>query len=64
MTEVVLGVDIGTTATKVVAVDDSGAVRAAAQADHALEEPHPGEAVQRPDAILDAVLRSLAEVSG
>ena len=61
--EVVLGVDVGTTATKVVAVDVSGAVRAAAQAAHALEEPHPGEAVQRPEAILDAVLRSIAEVS-
>jgi gluconokinase len=64
MTEVVLGVDIGTTATKVVAVDGSGEVRAAAQAAHALEEPHPGEAVQRPDEILDAVLRSIAEVGG
>ena len=61
--EVVLGVDVGTTATKVVAVDGDGGVRAMAQAGYPLEEPRPGEAVQEPRAILDAVLRTIAEVA-
>jgi gluconokinase len=61
--EVVLGVDIGTTATKVIALDTEGMLRSTAHAGYPLEEPNPGEAVQHPDAILDAVLRSLAEVS-
>jgi gluconokinase len=58
---VVLGVDIGTTATKVVAVDGTGAALAAARAGYPLEEPRPGEAVQRPEAILAAVTRTVTE---
>jgi gluconokinase len=61
--EVVLGIDIGTTATKVTAIDAGGTVHATAAAGHPLEEPNPGEAVQPPEAILDAVMRSLAEVA-
>ncbi|HEY2704017.1 MAG TPA: gluconokinase, partial [Candidatus Dormibacteraeota bacterium] len=60
--EVVLGVDIGTTATKVTAVDPGGTVHAVASAGYPLEEPNPGEAVQAPTAIVEAVTRSLAEV--
>lgn len=60
--EVVLGVDVGTTATKVVAVDAEGNVVAGAQGGYPLEEPHAGEAVQDPRAILDAVLDGVAEV--
>jgi gluconokinase len=63
VSEVVLGVDVGTTATKVVAVDASGAVRAGASSENPLEEPHPGEAVQQPDVIVESVLRSIAEVT-
>jgi gluconokinase len=61
---VVLGVDIGTTATKVLAIDAAGTPHASAQRGHPLEEPHPGEAVQRPEVILDAVLECVAEVAG
>jgi gluconokinase len=61
--EVVLGVDIGTTATKVVAVDASGALQVMARAGYPLEEPRPGEAVQRPEAILAAVTRTVAEAA-
>ncbi|MGH7747584.1 MAG: FGGY family carbohydrate kinase, partial [Candidatus Dormibacteria bacterium] len=62
-TEVVLGIDIGTTGTKVVAVDAGGTLRSSARFGYALEEPNPGEAVQQPAAILEAVLLGLAEVS-
>jgi gluconokinase len=61
--EVVLGVDIGTTATKVVAVDGSGTARGAAETGYPLEEPQPGQAVQQPQAILDAVVRTVGEAA-
>jgi gluconokinase len=53
--DVVLGVDIGTTATKVVAYDASGAARASASTDYPLRQPQPGAAVQDPDEVGAAV---------
>jgi gluconokinase len=61
--EVVLGVDIGTTAAKAVAVDATGAMHASARAGYPLEEPRPGEAVQRPESILAAVMATVAEAA-
>ncbi len=60
--EVVLGVDIGTTSTKVVAYDTSGQARHSHSAGYPLEEPHPGHAEQDPALILDAVMESVREV--
>jgi gluconokinase len=57
---VVLGVDIGTTSTKVVAFDPSGAAWGDHTVGYPLEEPEPGEAVQDPDTILRAVLTATA----
>jgi gluconokinase len=57
---VVLGVDIGTTSTKTVAFDPSGAVWGSHAVPYPLEEPEPGEAVQDPDTILRAVLTATA----
>src|SRR3954447_14640082 len=62
--DVVLGVDIGTTATKVVAFDAEGREHASAAAGYPLDEPHPGYAVQDPEAIRRAVARAVAEVAG
>src|SRR3954471_14501492 len=53
--DVVLGVDIGTTATKVIAYDASGATRASASTDYPLRQPEPGAAVQDPHEVLAAV---------
>ncbi|HYJ75270.1 MAG TPA: gluconokinase [Kineosporiaceae bacterium] len=53
--EVVIGVDIGTTATKVIAYDASGASRASASTDYRLREPEPGAAVQDPHEVAAAV---------
>jgi gluconokinase len=61
---VVLGVDIGTTATKVVAFDATGNAHADAAIGYPLDEPRPGEAVQDPDAILRAVRDAVHEVGG
>jgi gluconokinase len=57
--DVVLGVDIGTTSTKVVAFDASGHPWASESADYPLDEPHPGEATQDPDQIVQAVIGSV-----
>src|SRR5215211_972913 len=62
--DVVLGVDIGTTATKVVAFDADGREHASAAAGYPLDEPHPGYAVQDPQAIRRAVAGAVAEVVG
>jgi gluconokinase len=56
---VVLGVDLGTTSTKVVAFDVTGAELGSASAGYAMSEPAPGRAEQDPDEILDAVLEAL-----
>lgn len=56
---VVIGVDIGTTATKVVAFDVSGRVYGEHSAGYPLEEPSDGQAVQDPDAILAAVVEGI-----
>ena len=56
---VVLGVDVGTTSTKVVAFDAGGGPRARAEADYPLVEPMPGRAEQDPAAILAAVVEAV-----
>ncbi|HXS44707.1 MAG TPA: gluconokinase [Solirubrobacteraceae bacterium] len=60
---VVLAVDLGTTATKVRAIDARGATHAAATAEHALDEPAPGAATQDPDAVLRATLGAMQEAA-
>jgi len=44
-----LGIDVGTTSVKVVAVDGAGAVIAEAERDHPLSTPRPGWTEQRPE---------------
>src|SRR4051795_2515687 len=53
--DVVVGVDIGTTATKVIAYDASGEARASASTDYPLRQPEPGAAVQDPHEVAAAV---------
>src|SRR4051794_24511138 len=53
--DLVIGVDIGTTATKVIAYDASGATRASASTDYPLRQPEPGAAVQDPHEVAAAV---------
>ncbi|MEA2310921.1 MAG: gluconokinase [Solirubrobacteraceae bacterium] len=63
MTAVVLGVDIGTTSTKVVAFAPDGGERAAAEAGYELLEPEPGAAVQDPEAVLAAVTSAVRDAA-
>ncbi|WP_345751079.1 gluconokinase [Microbacterium rhizophilus] len=60
--DVVIGVDMGTTATKVVAYTPDGRQLASSSHGYPLDEPHPGHAEQDPHAILGAVYEGLREV--
>jgi gluconokinase len=57
---VVIGVDVGTTAAKAVAFDAEGRTRGAAEAAYPLLEPAPGRAEQDPGAVVDGALRAIA----
>lgn len=64
----VLGLDIGTTRTRAVAIDDSGQVVAAASADYPLLSPRPGWSEQHPadwwQASREVLARVTADVGG
>lgn len=65
MTDVAVGLDLGTSGLKGVALDPAGAVLAGARADYPTARPEPGAAEQRPadwHAAARAVLATLAEV--
>jgi gluconokinase len=59
---VVLGLDLGTTSTKVVAFTTAGEQVASSSHGYPLETPHPGHVVQDPDAILAAALAAVRDV--
>jgi gluconokinase len=60
--DIVIGVDMGTTATKSVAYTAEGVQVAAASQGYPLEEPFPGHAVQDPELILGAVYETVRAV--
>lgn len=59
---VVIGIDVGTTATKVVSYRRDGTAVADAARDYPLHTPHAGWAEQDPDLVVDATLDALGEV--
>ncbi len=59
---VIIGIDVGTTTTKVIAVDPDSSWRVAAFREYRLNEPQPRWQVQDPRTLLDAVDEALAEV--
>ncbi|HLS92881.1 MAG TPA: gluconokinase [Microbacterium sp.] len=60
--DVVIGIDMGTTATKVVAYRVDGSSAAQASHGYPLDEPVPGHAEQDPERILEAVHRGVRDV--
>jgi gluconokinase len=56
---VVIGVDVGTTATKAVAFDAHGRVRGAAEVGYPLLEPAPGRAEQDPGVVVDGAMAAI-----
>ncbi|WP_253768327.1 gluconokinase [Goodfellowiella coeruleoviolacea] len=61
MTDVVLAVDLGTTATKVVAVSRQAEVLTLTEHGYQLRTDRPGQAVHDPEQVLAVALRALAE---
>jgi gluconokinase len=59
MREAVIGVDVGTTATKAVAFDARGRVHASAEVAYPLLEPGPGRAEQDPGAVVDGAMEAI-----
>lgn len=57
-----IGIDIGTSAVKVIAFDTNGAVIARVSKNYPLLQPQPGYSEQDPDAICTAVMTGLQEV--
>ncbi len=67
MSEVLVGIDVGTSGVKAVALDPAGTVLAAAQARYALASPRPGWAEQDPEdwwQATQSVLEQLHEQTG
>ena len=62
-TEIIIGIDVGTTAVKVAAFGVSGAQGELATALHEfrLEQPQPGWQVQDPSSVLDGIDSAVAE---
>ncbi len=60
--EYVIGIDVGTTAVKAVAVNREGSVVSSAEAEHHLSSPFPGWAEENPEDWWQNVLKTLGQV--
>ena len=61
--EYIIGVDIGTSSTKVIAVQRDGSVKAHHQQEYPIVQPEPGYSEQDPDQILQAVKNGIRHVA-
>ena len=59
---VFLGIDIGTSGTKTIAMREDGAILASATAEYALMSPRPGWSEQNPDDWWDATIETVKKV--
>ncbi len=57
-----IGIDLGTSAVKLLLMDGNGAVRAAVSKDYPIDYPRPGWSEQRPEDWLEAVLAGIPEL--
>jgi xylulokinase len=62
LVSLVLGLDVSTTATKALLIDDAGHVIASASASYPAEQPHPGWSEQDPTRWWDATVTAIREV--
>jgi len=61
--EYVIGVDLGTSSAKVIAVRQDGKVMAHSQQEYTIDQPVPGRSEQDPDVILQAVKNGIRSVA-
>ena len=59
---VTLGIDIGTSGTKTLAIDDQGTILASAVAEHPCSHPNPGWSEQDPELWWDATIKTVQSV--
>ncbi len=59
---ITLGIDIGTSATKTLAIDETGAILASASQEYPCDHPRPGWSEQNPELWWEATRKTLAEV--
>lgn len=59
----IIGVDLGTSSAKVIAVRQDGRVMAQSQQEYTIHQPEPGHSEQDPDVILDAVKNGIRSVA-
>jgi gluconokinase len=58
----ILGIDIGTSSTKAVAIDRAGAVIAVAKQHYPIHQPQPGHSEQDPELIYQAFIKCITDV--
>jgi xylulokinase len=61
---ITLGIDIGTSGTKTLAVDEQGTILARASAEYPCEHPRPGWSEQHPDLWWEATKKTVGQVLG
>src|SRR5262245_14400986 len=61
--EYIIGVDLGTSSAKVIAVRKDGKVMAHSQQEYPIHQPEPGHSEQDPDQILEAVKNGIRSVA-
>ncbi|MGP0061992.1 MAG: xylulokinase [Isosphaeraceae bacterium] len=61
---ITLGIDIGTSGTKTLAIDEQGTILASATAEYPCDHPRPGWSEQHPDLWWDATVRTVQQVLG
>ncbi len=59
---ITLGIDIGTSGTKTLAIDERGTILAAASAEYPCDHPRPGWSEQDPGLWWDATIKTVQEV--
>jgi xylulokinase len=59
---ITLGIDVGTSATKTLAIDERGTILASASAEHPCDHPRPGWSEQDPDLWWEGTVKTLQQV--
>ncbi len=61
---ITLGIDVGTSGTKTLAIDETGAILASASAEYPCDHPHPGWSEQHPDLWWEATKKTIGQILG